>query len=144
MRMMENGKLQFNSYVLMSLMMVVSSMVVLQFGGRELFLLLQIVFCVYMALTTWKLGVIRYAAINGIFLELIVCAISAMTGNLPYSYKKAAVVMTVYMIPFYFAVYYMQSMLEHDVRFLPVLRRAIKVMCLIQLCWIPLQYILYQ
>lgn len=143
MRMMENGKLQFNSYVLMSLMMVVSSMVVLQFGGRELFLLLQIVFCVYMALTTWKLGVIRYAAINGIFLELIVCAISAITGNLPYSYKKAAVVMTVYMIPFYFAAYYMQSMLEHDVRFLPVLRRAIKMMCLIQLCWIPLQYILY-
>ena len=137
------GKPRHGNYILMSLMMIVSSMVVLQLGGRALFLWMQIVFCVYMMCAVQKIGVVSDTAVNLVFLELIPCALSAVCSDMPYSYKKAAVVMTIYMIPFYLALYYMLMMLNRSETFLAVLRRAVKIMCLVQLCWIPLQYVLY-
>ena len=129
---------------LVCLMMVLSSMVVLQLSGRTAFLLLQVFFCGMMLITRKSIHFFSYPIVNLIFIELIICAFSACIGDMRYSYKKAAVVMTVYALILYFAATYLQSMIKKDPKALPAFIRGIRIMCLIQLVWIPLQFVLYK
>ena len=129
---------------LICLMMVMSSMVVLQISGRTAFLLLQILFCGIMLVNRKSISFFSYPAVNLIFIELIICAFSACIGDMRYSYKKAAVVMTIYAVILYFAATYLHGMIQKDPKTLPAFIRGIRIMCLIQLAWIPLQYVLYK
>ena len=129
---------------LVCLMMVMSSMVVLQVSGRTAFLLLQILFCGVMLLNRKSVSFFTYPIVNLIFIELVICAFSACIGDMRYSYKKAAVVMTIYALILYFVATYLHSMIKRDTKTLPAFIKGIRIMCLIQLCWIPLQFVLYK
>ena len=129
---------------LVCLMMIVSSMVVLQLSGRTAFLFLQILFCGIMLINRKSVSFFTYPAVNLIFIELLICAVSACIGDMRYSYKKAAVVMTIYALILYFAAAYLHSMMQKDRKTLPAFVRGIRIMCLVQLAWIPLQFVLYK
>ncbi|MBR4864473.1 MAG: glycosyltransferase [Oscillospiraceae bacterium] len=129
---------------LVCLMMILSSMVVLQFSGRTAFLFVQVIFCGIMLVNRKSLSFFTDPAVNLIFVELILCAVSACIGDMRYSYKKAAVVMTVYALILYFAAAYLQSMMKKDPKTLPAFIKGIRIMCLVQLAWIPLQFVLYK
>lgn len=129
---------------LVCLMMVLSSMVVLQISGRTAFLFLQIFFCGVMLINRKSVSFFTDPLINLIFVELIICAFSACIGDMYYSYKKAAVVMTIYALILYFAATYLHSMMKTDPKTLPAFVRGIRIMCLVQLAWIPLQYVLHK
>ncbi|MEO1768386.1 O-antigen ligase family protein [Candidatus Enterococcus ferrettii] len=125
------------------LMIVSSSMIVIQFSGRTLFLFLQIIFCLVVAIGTSKIAFFRFKEINLIFIFMLVTALSAWIGDLPDSYKKAALVVTVYMIPMYFSAAYVYMLMKRDNKMLSVIVRAIKLMCLIQIVWVLIQYVLH-
>lgn len=69
------------NYILF-IMMSVSSLVVLQFGGRTLFLFVQIIFCVFCFIKEKKIVFLKYNIINLIFLELIICTIVSLTSDM--------------------------------------------------------------
>lgn len=124
-------------------MIVSSSMVVLQISRRTVFLILQILFCGLIAFQEKKIVFIKHKAINCMFLGIFLSAVSACISDIPYSYKKAAVAMTIFLIPLYLTVSYICSLLRENKKLINIIRQAIKVMCIIQLAWIPLQYITY-
>ncbi len=129
--------------ILIYIMVFFSSLVVFQYNGRSWFLYLQIIFCMVMALSTKKVILLPYPLINFIFLELILSAFSGLVSNMAESYKKAAVVMALFMVPMYFMVSYCYILIKKNPKVLTVIVKAFKAMCLLQLIWIPLQYIMY-
>ncbi len=129
--------------ILIYIMVFFSSLVVFQYNGRSWFLYLQIIFCMVMALSTKKVILLPYPLINFIFLELILSAFSGLVSNMAESYKKAAVVMALFMVPMYFMVSYCYILIKKNPKVLTIIVKAFKAMCLLQLIWIPLQYIMY-
>lgn len=120
-----------------------SSFAVIQFGGRELFLYLQIIFVVFMFLKCRDIVFFQYININLMFAEIVLCSISAIISEMPFTYKKAAVVMGIYFIPLYFCVSYVCYLIKSDNKIISIIIWAIKAMCIVQFMWIPLQYITY-
>ena len=51
--------------------------------------------------------------------------------------------MSIAMIPLYFAATYIFKLLQRNGSYIGFIIKAVKVMCLMQLCWIPIQYIVY-
>ena len=125
------------------LMLMMSSLVVFQYSGMTFFLLMQILFCVLMVFTKKIVVISKIPIVNFIFIELVLTAISAVVGDMRYSYKQSAVIMTIFMIPMYFTATYLYNELKKDKNYLKLLVKAIKVMILLQLCWIPLQAVAY-
>lgn len=137
-------KRKIGSYELILYAMVfVSSLVVLQFSGRTWFLYIQVFFCLFLVIREKKVILLPYKTLNLIFLLIFICTFSAIVSNMPYSYKKAAVISAIYMIPMYFSASYCYGLLKEKRNILVTVVRAFKAMALLQLLWIPLQYIFY-
>lgn len=130
-------------YVLLGGIFVFSSLLNFQLDGRTFFLWLQIAFCVYMAYTSKTLIILPYKSVNVWFISVMLCTVGALFSGMPYSWVKAAVVMAIYMIPFYFSLSYLDSQIKEEPDILRYVIKGIKIMCIIQLLWIPLQYIAY-
>lgn len=130
-------------YFMILIMMIFSSIVVVQFSGRTLFLFLQIIFCITMLFYKSKIYFTKYKIINLMLFELILAAISAIISDIPASYKKTAVVMLLYEIPMYFTLTFLNQESKRDFKILPIIIKGLKIMCILQLCWIPIQYLLY-
>lgn len=128
---------------LIFLMMMTSSFVVLQAWGRTFFLLLQVVFCGILLCSEKKLHFLKSRTVNFFFISYLLCTFSSYISNIPYSYKKAAVIMAIYMIPLYFTISYLYSMFKKDEKILQILVKGLKAMCMIQLIWVLLQYVVY-
>lgn len=124
-------------------MVLFSSLVLFQLGGRTWFLYLQILFCIIMVVSTKKVRILPYQMVNLIFLWMIVSAISGYMGNSVESYKKSAVVMALFMVPMYFTVSYLHGLIKNNANYLVLIVKALKFMCLLQLLWIPFQYVAY-
>lgn len=129
---------------LITFMMISCTMVVIQISRRELFMLMQILFCGLMLLYKKQVILFEHKMINLLFIAVGLSAVSACIGDLPYSYKKAAVVMTIFLIPLYFSLSYLYDLLKKDKNVLKVIINGFKIMCIIQLLWIPLQFVLYR
>lgn len=128
---------------LIVLLVVFSSLLNFKVDGREVFLWMQILFCAYMGLTTRTAKILPYEGVNLWFGCIVMCTCGAVFSGMPASWVKAAVVMGIYMVPFYFAVSYLHGLIKEDPQILRFVILGIKIMCLIQLIWIPLQYIAY-
>ena len=125
------------------LMTFFSSLVVFQLSGRTWFLFLQILFCIIMLMSTKKFSFLPFSLINIIFLAMIISALSGLIGNQIFSYKKAAVVMAIYMIPMYFTATYCYSLMIKRNDILQIIVLAFKAMSFVQITWIPIQYVFY-
>lgn len=128
---------------LLFLLIISSSMVVLQISGKAFFLILQIIFCLLVVIQKKELVFIKHRVINLLFASFALSAVSACCSEIPFSYKKAAVVMTIFLIPLYFTISFFEKMIRKDKSIVQLIRHAIKIMCMIQLLWIPMQYIMY-
>lgn len=128
---------------LLYLMVFFSSLVVFQFNGRTFFLYLQIIFCIVFIFVYKKVVILPSLLVNMIFLQFILTVISGITGNMTESYKKASLVLALYMIPMYFSVSSCFSLIKNDNSILILIKKAFKAMCFFQLLWIPLQYFMY-
>lgn len=141
--MQNNNVFKLKHSILIYIMVFFSSLVIFQYNGRSWFLYLQIIFCIVMALSTKKVVLLPYPIINLIFLELILSAFSGLISNMADSYKKAAVVMALFMVPMYFVASYCYILIKKNSGFLTVIVKAFKAMCLLHMVWIPFQYIMY-
>lgn len=130
--------------LLVVMMLLSSSLMVLQIKGRTIFLLLQILFCIYMFITTKKVVIQKSFILIFIMGELLVSLGFAMFSNIPLSYKKAAVYTTMLMVIIFFVMSYMIYLLKNSVINIELIKKCLKVMCILQLHWTIVQYVLYE
>ena len=129
--------------ILIGLMILSSSFMVLQIKGETLFLMVQILLCGYMIVTSKKFFIYnKYVAIFVIG-ELFISMALAMFGNMPISYKKTAIYMTLLMTIIFFSSMYVIHYINSNCIDILFIKKCIKVMCVIQLHWTIIQYLLF-
>lgn len=129
---------------LFSLVILFSSLVVLQFHGKTMFIILQILLCGAVFLYSGKVCFFKKSIINVIYINFFFSIISALLGNMYPSYKKAAVVMVIFLFPTYFIAAYLDQKRNLKISYVELFVKAFKLMCLIQLFWVVVQFVLYK
>lgn len=124
-------------------MMIVSSMVVLQISGISFFLYLEVIFCAYMITKRKKVVFLKYPLVNLIYIGLFISAISAVIHEMPDSYKKTAVVLSIYALPTYFTLSFLCNEIKWNISIISVIIKGLKISALLNLFWVPLQYIAF-
>ncbi len=141
MKKVQGEKLLILEFVIMVLM-IISSMIILQIRGIAFFVFMQIFFCVYVFCITKKICFFKEIFINMIFIEILISAAVACFSNVPISYKKSAIYITILLFPVYFTTAYINSSVMRKQEILDVIKKAIQIMCLIQLIWCVVQFLL--
>lgn len=130
-------------YVL-AMMVLVSPMLVMQINGKQLFLILQIVFMMVMILKYKKISVIKSPLIVGIFVELFISGLFAYFSSIPENYKKTAIDLAIMLLPLYFVMCCIKELLKKETNVTAVIVRALKAVVIIELIWIALQLFFYR
>ncbi|MBE6939581.1 MAG: hypothetical protein E7457_02000 [Ruminococcaceae bacterium] len=126
------------------LMFFSCTLATIQFEGRSLFLFVMLGFCLVMVFSRRKIRFCPSILVNFLFLSSVFSAVSSCFSDVPASYQKAAVVMAIYDLILYFAAAYLFDLLKVDrEKILRVIRRAFLAGCILQLVWVPLQYVTY-
>ncbi|MBP5582018.1 MAG: hypothetical protein J6X85_09595 [Ruminococcus sp.] len=131
------------TYFLVVAMMAFSSLVVIQFSGRTLFLFLQIILVFWMVAYRKKVYLCSAALPNLIIISLIGALASAFISDIPFSYKKAAAFMTAYEIPLYLSFCFVNNESERNDKVMKCFLKGFKITVLAQLIWVPMQYLAY-
>lgn len=129
---------------LIALMIFFSSILVVQFDGRPLYMFLELALCLVMFILLKKAFVLPFAELNIYFVALAASALTAVFSDMRYSYQKAAVVMSLYAIPLYFAATYCIHLIKTKKNILSIIIKAIKAMVLAHCIWMPIQLVLYR
>lgn len=129
---------------LLAMLIFFFPMIVFWLFGRPLYVWLEMLLIILCMMKYKKLYPINFNIINCIYLSIILSAISALMGDLPSNQQKSAIIQTLYAVITYLAISYV----FHFVRLkaidtLSTIIKAFKVMLLVELFWIPLQYICY-
>lgn len=132
--------LYYNVY----LMFLVSSFLVFQFAGYTFLLWFEMLFCLLSVCACRKLRFTREYTVNLIFISLFISAVSALTTDMPFSYKKTAVVLPIMIIPVYFTIVYLKNLIKSDIRWINVIKKGIRASVAAQLIWLPIQFVLYK
>ena len=128
---------------LLFLIFVTSSMFLLQIDGKYFSLLFQVVFCGFMLCKKKRIILPKYFLINLIIIGLFVSAIPAFFSEMPVSYKRAAIIQAIMILPVYVTLVYIRELLMEGYDVFSLIIRAIKVMVLIQIGWFLLQTVLW-
>ena len=125
-------------------MIATSSLLVFQVKGQELLMLLQTLFCLFMLVFYKKVFFIKNILINAVFISVLLAMVSALINNVRASYTKTAVYMMIVLVPVYFAAGYLNHYLQDHPAKWNIIRSALKLMCLIQMIWVALQFYLFK
>lgn len=131
------------TYFLIAAIMAFSSLVVIQFSGRTMFLFLMILFVFWMLFYKKEICLSSKVLPNLILLSLIGSLVSAFLSDMPFSYKKAAAFSTMYEIPLYLSFCYISKELHQNTKILKSVLTGLKITVFVQLLWIPMQYVAY-
>lgn len=128
----------------LAIMVLVSPMLVMQINGKQLFLILQIVFMIVMTFKYKKISVIKSPLIIGIFAELFISGLFARFSSIPEYYKKTAIDLAIMLLPLYFVMCCIKELLKKGTNVTVVIVRALKAVVIIELIWIALQLFFYR
>ena len=118
-------------------------MILLRINIFTFFWIMQIVaFFIY--LRNGKVPISSDICINLIFLELLISVLFGLLGNMWISYKKAAIISLVIIVPIYFTYAYINNASKRNEYLLDVIKKGIKYTCTIELCWCLLQFVLFR
>ena len=129
--------------VFIFLIVLTSSMFVLQIKGKYFSLLLQVLFSAYMLCKKKRIILPKYWLVIFIFAELFLSAVSAFFSGMPDSYKKSAIVLAIMQIPVFITLVYIRELVKENYDVFGVVIRALKAMTLIQIAWLFLQAVCY-
>lgn len=125
-------------------MMFFSSMIVVQYHGYTLFFIMQLIFCVVMFLITKSVVLIDSFFINSIYGMLFVTTIVAYLSNISATSKNNAIYFMIISIPMYFVISYLNSCVLRKREIIDLIKKALQLMCMTQLVWCLLQFLLYR
>lgn len=127
-----------------AVMMFFSTLVLFKVGNITWFILLQFIYCLYSFYKYRKITFSDTPLISFIYLELILSILVGMIWNLQVSYKKSALFMGLMSMMTYVVFIYMNQLIKKDSETVVYIKKAFRWMVLIQLIWIPLQYVIYK
>lgn len=127
-------------------MIASGSFFVVQICGYTAFLWLQILFVAVSVFQNRKFDFFpkTKTIINFIFISLFLSAVSAQFTNMPYSYKKTAIVLPIMAIPMYFSAMYIRSLIKSQIKWIGVIKNGIRIAVAVQIIWVPLQLIFHK
>ena len=129
---------------ILAMMVLVSPMLVLQIKGKELFLILQIVFIIAMCFKYKKIVLIKSPLVVGIFIELFISGFLAGLSSMPENYKKTAINLAIMLIPLYFVMCCIKKLLKSGTNVIEIVVRTLKLAVIVELIWIALQLLFYR
>ena len=132
-------------YLLLYLIFFTSSIVVLQVAGRPLFLWLQIICVTLLFLRIHYFKLYKIKIIPVIYLSIALSTASSIINPMPMPNKKSAL--------YWLAVWTIMLIIVNNIYgefrigngrcITNVIIKAFKTMSVIQLCWIPIQFVVY-
>lgn len=129
---------------LLSLMIFISPMLVLQIGGKEAFLWIQILFVIIMAVNYKKISFYKSPFIVAYFLEPFITAFFAHFSTMPDSYKSTAINLAIMSIPLYFVIGYLNRIIKKEFNVLETVIKALKLAIIVELIWVLGQLLFYR
>ena len=129
---------------LLSLMIFISPMLVLQIGGKEVFLWIQILFVIIMAVNYKKISFYKSPFIVAYFLEPFITAFFAHFSTMPDSYKSTAINLAIMSIPLYFVIGYLNRIIKKEFNVLETVIKALKLAIIVELIWVLGQLLFYR
>lgn len=125
------------------LMVFFSTFVLFKFGNITWFTLLQLLLCVYKVLEKRKIPLTSIWEINLIYAELIPATLVGAIFNPILSYKKSAIFMGGMSFLTYLTCLYINEQIKKNACTVQLIRAAFKAMALVQIIWVPTQYIVH-
>lgn len=129
--------------LLAGMMVIFSSLMVFQIKGQTVFLLLQILLCGFMFIATRKVAIQNNFILIFIVVQLMISMVFAVFSNMPISYKKGAIYMSLLHVVIFFAASYVIYLMKNQYINIRFIKNCIKVMCVLQLHWTIIQYVLF-
>ena len=125
------------------LMVFFSTFVLFKLGNITWFTLLQLLLCVYKVLEKRKIPLTSIWEINLIYAELIPATLVGAIFNPILSYKKSAIFMGGMSFLTYLTCLYINEQIKKNACTVQLIRAAFKAMALVQIIWVPTQYIVH-
>lgn len=125
------------------LMVFFSTFVFFKVGNITWFTILQLLLCVYKVLEKRKLPLASTWEINLIYGELILATLVGAVFNPILSYKKSAMFMGGMSFLTYFTCLYINEQVKKISYTVRLIRDAFKAMALVQVVWVPIQYVVH-
>lgn len=130
--------------ILLFLMIFVSPVLVLQFFGKEVFLWLQILYVLTMAIHYKKIKFCKSPIIIIYFIEPFITALFAQVSSMPDSYKTTAINLAIMSLPLYFVICYLNKRIRTTRDTVEIIIMALRAIVIVELIWIPIQIVLYR
>lgn len=125
------------------LMFFFSTLVFFKFGNITWFTVLQLILCIYKVVEKRKIPLTSTWEINLIYGELILATLVGVIFNPILSYKKSAIFMGGMALLTYFTSLYVNEQVKRSSYTVQLIRNAFKAMALVQMIWIPIQYVVH-
>ena len=125
------------------LMVFFSTFVFFKVGNITWFTILQLLLCVYKVLEKKKLPLASTWEINLIYGELILATLVGAVFNPILSYKKSAMFMGGMSFLTYFTCLYINEQVKKISYTVRLIKDAFKAMALVQVVWVPIQYVVH-
>lgn len=122
-----------------------ASLDLFQYDGRTYFFYFELILLIYLTFLKKKGKFYLYKdpLIIAVFLEFFLSGILAQLGNMNDIYKKAAIVMPVLVLPIFFLTGLFGNLIYHKKETIYWIKKGLKIACIIQFVYIPIQYIFY-
>lgn len=137
------GDYKIDEKNIIAIMIFFSSFVLFKIGNITWFILFELLFCIYCICKYKKFFIVNVPIVNILYLELILSTIIGMIWNLQESYQKSSIFMGLLSFLTYMVFLYMNHSIKNDFEVIVYVKKALKLMMIIQLLWIPIQYMVY-
>lgn len=123
-----------------------ASLDLFQYGGKTFFFYIELILLIYLVVIKGKgkIYLIKDPLIVLIFFEFYLSGILAQFGNMDDVYKKAALVMPILVLPLLLLIGALVNLIQHDKKIIYFIVKGLKIACLIQFIYIPIQFICYR
>lgn len=123
------------SNIILFLLVLTSSMIVIEIEGKGLFLFLSVVYVLTAIFYLKRFKMINDKSVYFMFLIYSLSMISCFCSKLPYSYKYAAFRATIIMFLVFIVIHIVNYHFFVEPKAMNTVKKALKMMCVIQIIW---------
>lgn len=129
--------------IIIFLMFMFASLDLFQISGKTFFFYIGLAFIVYSIVNKGKLKILKDPLIIAIFAEFFISGIFAQFSGLNSELKKTAIIMPILVMPIFLEAGIFEGLIKRNESILQVILKGVRLACIIQFIYIPVQYLLY-
>lgn len=123
-----------------------SSLDLFQHDGKTFFFYVELIFliCFILFKKRGRINLLKDPLIIAIFLEFFLSGVLAQLQGMNATYKKTALVMPILVLPIYFLAGSFEYLIHHKIETINWIKKGLRIACVIQFVFIPIQFALYR